>query len=215
MKRNEMYRVLRKSKKTIGMTLSLTFLVMFSELGFASTNHSILLVGDSVMEALSSRYTHAAQNFIGGDLKFHAKVCRKLTTSGCLHGQPESALNVLKGNQGVDTVVILMGHNDDRGVRFRQKVNALMNEVSDTHHVFWMTMREVSHSYREANKMIKEEAALHKNTRVIDWAEISRNQSSWVVRDGTHLTATGAKNMASVIAKELQKLDRNELSSTH
>jgi lysophospholipase L1-like esterase len=78
-----------------------------------------------------------------------------------------------------------------------------------------MTMREVSHSYREANKMIKEEAALHKNTRVIDWAEISRNQSSWVVRDGTHLTATGAKNMASVIAKELQKLDRNELSSTH
>ena len=47
--------------------------------------------------------------WIGGDLKFQAKVCRKLTTSGCLHGQPESALTVLKGNHGVDTVVIMMG----------------------------------------------------------------------------------------------------------
>jgi lysophospholipase L1-like esterase len=210
-----MYNVLRGLQRNLGFALSLTFLVILPEQGFASTNHSTLLVGDSVMSALSSRYTNAAQNLIGGDLKFQAKVCRKLTTSGCLHGQPESALNVLKGNHGIDTVVILIGHNDDRGVHFRQKVSALMNEVSDAHHVFWMTMREVSHSYREANKMIKEEVALHKNAHVIDWAEISRNQPSWVVRDGTHLTATGAKNMASVIAKELQILERNELSSTH
>ena len=174
-----------------------------------------MLVGDSVMSALSARYTNAAQNLIGGDLKFQAKVCRKLTTSGCLHGQPESALNVLKGNHGVDTVVIMIGHNDDRSERFRQKIDLLMNEVSDAHHVFWITMREVSHSYREANKMIKEQAAQHKNTHVIDWAEISRNQSSWVVKDGTHLTATGARNMASVIAKELQSLTPNELPSTH
>ena len=210
-----MYNILRNLPRNAGLTLSLTFGVMFPNQGFASTNHSILLVGDSVMEALSSHYTHAAQNFIGGDLKFHAKVCRKLTTSGCSHGQPESALTVLKGNQNVDNVVILMGHNDERGARFRQKVNAVMNEVSDTHHVFWMTMREVSHSYHEANEIIKEEAASHKNTHVIDWAEISRNQSSWVARDGTHLTATGAKNMALIIAKELQNLDRHELSSAH
>ncbi|MEI7797083.1 MAG: hypothetical protein WCI06_10695, partial [Methylococcaceae bacterium] len=66
--------------------------------GVASTNHSVMLVGDSVMSALSARYTNAAQNLIGSDLKFQAKVCRKLTTSGCLHGQPESALSVLKNN---------------------------------------------------------------------------------------------------------------------
>ncbi|MEI7839141.1 MAG: hypothetical protein WCJ11_01420 [Methylococcaceae bacterium] len=209
-----MYNVSTGLPKKLEFLLWLTFLAMPQQ-GFTSTNHSVMLVGDSVMTALSPRYTNAAQNVIGGDLKFQAKVCRKLTTSGCLHGQPESALTVLKGNHGVDTVVIMMGHNDDRSERFRQKIDVLMNEVSDAHHVLWMTMREVSHSYRAANKMIKEQAALHKNTHVIDWAEISRNQSSWVVKDGTHLTATGARNMASVIAKELQSLNSNELSSTY
>jgi len=211
---NRMYNVLAGLPKNWGFVLLLTFLALPQQ-GFASTNHSVMLVGDSVMTALSSRYTNAAQNVIGGDLKFQAKVCRKLTTSGCLHGQPESALSVLKNNHGVDTVVIMIGHNDDRSERFRQKIDVLMNEVSDAHHVFWITMREVSHSYREANKMIKEQAAQHTNTHVIDWAEISRNQSSWVVKDGTHLTAKGAKNMASVIAKELQSLTSNELPSTH
>ena len=98
----------------------------------------------------------------------------------------------------------MIGHNDNRGASFIEKVHQLLNEVSDVPHVFLITMHEVSHSYREANRMIKEASAGHQNVHIIDWAELSRNQNSWVAKDGTHITATGAKNLASLIAQELR-----------
>ena len=69
-------------------------------------------------------------------------------------------------------------------------------------------MREVNDSYRMANLIIKEELAENKNTRIIDWAKFSENQDSWVVKDGTHLTATGARNMASLITMELKSVEQ-------
>jgi len=174
----------------------------------AAPGRSVLLVGDSVMAALSGHYTGAAKAIIEADgwtVTMDARVCRKSTTPGCLHGSPISALEVLRTRQNRQStiVVIMLGHNDDRGTMFREKVAAILDEVRDAPHVFWVSMREVSKSYVAANRVITEEAARRPNVQVIPWAEVSRQQGSWVARDGTHLTATGANQMALVIRQSL------------
>ena len=93
---------------------------------------------------------------------------------------------------------------------FREKVSAMLDEVRDAPQIFWISMREVSKSYVAANRVITEEAARRPNVRVIPWAEASRHQYSWVARDGTHLTATGAKQMAFVICQSLQTWNMRE-----
>jgi peptidoglycan/LPS O-acetylase OafA/YrhL len=176
----------------------------------SASRHSVLLIGDSVMSALSPRYSNAMQNINNSywSLRFQAGVCRRLTTPGCLHGKPESALSVLRNNTDVYAVVIMIGHNDDRGAGFRRSISQITHELSDIPHVFWLTMREVNNSYSVANSIIKEESASNKNTRIIDWAQISKNQDSWVAEDGTHLTAAGARNMASIITMELKSVEQ-------
>ena len=175
----------------------------------AAPGRSVPLVGDSVMAALASLYTGAAKAIIEADgwtVTMDARVCRKSTTPGCLHGSPISALEVLRTrhNRQSTIVVIMVGHNDDRGARFRENVSAILDEVRDAPHVFWVSMREVSKSYVAANRVITEEAAKRPNVQVVPWAEASRQQVSWVARDGTHLTATGAKHMALVIRQALE-----------
>jgi lysophospholipase L1-like esterase len=160
------------------------------------------------MEALASHYTNAGKTIIGTDgwtVTIDAKVCRKSTTPGCLHGKPGSALDVLRTRQNRQNtvVVIMVGHNDDRGTTFRNKVETILAEVRDAPQVFWISMREVSKSYAAANQAIAEAAARFPNVQVIPWDEASRHQSSWVARDGTHLTAAGAKHMAMVIRQSL------------
>src|SRR5262245_7257765 len=125
----------------------------------AAPGRSVLLVGDSVMAALSGPSTNAAQAIIGADgwtVSIDARVCRKSTTPGCLRGSPSSALEVLRTrhNRQSTVVVIMVGHNDDRGPRFREKVSAILDEVSDAPQVFWVSMREVSKSYVAANRVI-------------------------------------------------------------
>lgn len=175
----------------------------------AMSGRAVLIVGDSVLAALSSRYTNTAQSIIGGEVwrvTLDAEVCRKSTTPGCLHGSPLSALEILRRRQHRQStlVVIMVGHNDDRGTTFRKKVSALFDEVGDAPQVFWVSMREVSTSYIVANRVITEEAARRPNVQVIPWAEASRHHSSWVARDGTHLTTIGATQMAVVIRQALQ-----------
>jgi hypothetical protein len=174
----------------------------------AAPGRLVLLVGDSVMAALSGDFTDAAKAIMGRDgwtVTMDARVCRKSTTPGCLHGSPTSALEVLRTrpNRQSTVVVIMVGHNDDRGRMFREKVSTILDEVGDAPHVFWVSMREVSKSYIAANQVITEEAARRPNVQVIPWAMASRHQPSWVARDGTHLTTMGAKHMALVIRQSL------------
>ena len=201
-------------RSVIGLSSILVTLLLNGPVD-AALGRSVLLVGDSVMAALSSHYTDAAQAIIGADgwtVTMDARVCRKSTTLGCLHGSPTSALEVLRTRQNRQStiVVIMVGHNDDRGTMFREKVSAILDEVRDAPQVFWISMREVSKSYVAANRVITEEAARRPNVWVIPWAEASRQQYSWMARDGTHLTATGAKHMAFVIRQSLQTWNMRE-----
>jgi lysophospholipase L1-like esterase len=176
----------------------------------AAPEHSVLLIGDSVMAALSQRHTDAATRAGQADWKvgIDSRPCRKATTPGCKKGTPESTLAVLRARRahlGNTVLVIMVGHNDDRGPKFRSKVEAILEEARGSPQVFWLTMREISKSYATANRIIEEEASRRPNVQVIPWAEASRSRRSWVARDGVHLTALGAKEMASLIFQTLER----------
>ncbi len=162
---------------------------------------STVIIGDSVLAGL--KYSSAAKKILGNTVKLEVKECRKLTTSGCFHGSPESALSVLQSNRDTDNIVIMIGHNDERKINFRKKVNQIINATTDSTHIFWVTMREISQSYTSANQVIREELSSRKNSHIVDWNNFSYNQSSWVVKDGTHLTSEGVKKMAILIASTL------------
>src|SRR5262245_53592876 len=75
----------------------------------AAPGGSVLLVGDSVMAALAGPYTGAAKAIIeanGWNVTMDAKVCRKSTTPGCLHGSPISALEVLRTRQNRQSTIV-------------------------------------------------------------------------------------------------------------
>ncbi len=170
---------------------------------------SVFIVGDSVLSALNPRDTNAAQSIIGAanwEVEINAKPCRRATTAGCMKGGvPESVSDVLKNHSSKKNgaVVLMIGHNDERNVSFQKKIQTINSQLSGCPQVFWITMREISESYKRANQMIKAEAAAHKNVRVIDWDAESKSQSTWVASDGVHLKTVGAKALARLILKDL------------
>ena len=174
-----------------------------------ASHGSVFIVGDSVLSALNPKDTNAAQSIIGAanwEVEINAKPCRRATTAGCMKGGvPESVSDVLKNHSPKKggAVVVMIGHNDERNVSFQKKVQSINSQLSGCSQVFWITMREISESYKRANQMIKTEAANHKNVRVIDWDAESKSQSTWVAGDGVHLKTVGAKALARLILKDL------------
>jgi hypothetical protein len=102
-------------------TVLFFLLIIFNNQTFAN---SVLVVGDSVMAGIPKKYLRERINE-RTIVEFETKECRKLNTNGCFHGSPESALSVLS-KKSADTIIIMMGHNDDRNRLFRSKVKILL-----------------------------------------------------------------------------------------
>lgn len=178
--------------------------------GARAAESRVFLVGDSVLSALNPKDTNFAHTVIGGGrwrVEIDAKACRCATTPGCRNGSPESVREVLlaHGDLSATAVVIVVGHNDVRDESFRSKVSAILEVTRKSPMVFWVTMREISASYRLANRILGQEAARHKNLRLIPWANVSKMQSAWFAKDGVHLHPAGARRFAETILRELDQ----------
>jgi hypothetical protein len=171
---------------------------------------NVVLVGDSVLSALNPRDTNFAQTVIGANrwnVKIDAKPCRCATTPGCKNGTPESVRNVLTARNDLSSnaVVIMVGHNDPRNESFRAKVDSVLAAAEKSPMIFWVTMREVSASYRVANRILAEEAQKRKNVRLVPWAGVSQTRAEWFAKDGVHLRTAGARKLAETILRELEQ----------
>jgi hypothetical protein len=177
----------------VKLLIILLVLTVFTTHAYA--DNRILLVGDSVLASLKG---YVEKSLFNSNYIIDAKVCRRSTTPGCMKGAEKSALDVLRNltNKHNTIIVIMIGHNDDRGVSFQKKIQLLLEELHDVPKVFWITMREVSQSHIVANQIIIQETNKFSHTHIIPWHNISRQQHSWVTRDGTHLTPIGSKNLA-------------------
>lgn len=160
------------------------------------------------MSALNPNDTNCVNTVIAAanwNVKIDAKPCRCATTPGCKKGTPESVKNVLLARKDLagSAVVIMVGHNDARNETFKAKIESILQASQKASVVLWVTMREVSDSYRRVNRMLIDEKEHRKNLRIVHWAKASNDQPSWVAKDGVHLSTLGARKLAETITREL------------
>jgi lysophospholipase L1-like esterase len=198
---------MRKSP-LIGLITLLSPVLLGVSRAESPSHPSVFIVGDSVLSALAPKDTNFAQSIIGKnwDVEINAKPCRRATTPGCMKGGvPESVLDVLenRSSKKSSAVVVMIGHNDERNAAFQKKVQLINDRLAGCPRVFWVTMREISESYKRANQFIRADA--RKNVTVIDWDAASKTQPGWVASDGVHLKTAGARALATLIQDDLRR----------
>jgi lysophospholipase L1-like esterase len=161
----------------------------------SARQRSVVLIGDSVLAALSPSYTNAAARVIGGagwKVVVDAKVNRT-TAQGADVARARRA-------QETDSVVVMLGQNDGATPSvFQRRAALVMQQLKTVPHVYWLTMREPR--YAGANRVLRTMTAQYRNLRLVDWAQ--RVQPGWTAKDGLHLNGAGATGMARLILASL------------
>jgi len=157
---------------------------------------TVLLIGDSVMAAMSPDYTDTARKVIGAagwNVVIDAKVNRT-TLQGV-------AVANAHRNQLGDSVVVMLGHNDGGTPSvFKARAAKVMAALAKVPHVYWLTMREPA--YAGANQVLRGLTAKYRNLKLIDWSHTVR--PGWTGKDGLHLSGTGATGMAKLVAASIK-----------
>jgi lysophospholipase L1-like esterase len=149
----------------------------------------VVLIGDSVMAAMSPDVTDAARRVLGAagwDVMIDAAESRS-TLAGV------DVVRQLRP-QITDTAVIMLGHNDSSS-GFRHRAAAVMQALSGVRHVYWLTMKLPR--YRVADAALVDLTNAFSNLHLVDWAR--RAQPAWTAGDGLHLSTAGAVEMAKLI----------------
>jgi lysophospholipase L1-like esterase len=156
----------------------------------------VVLIGDSVMAALSPGYTNAAAKVIGAagwNVVIDARVNRT-TVQGADVARARRA-------QETDSVVLMLGHNDGATPSvFTRRATAVLEQLKRVPRVYWLTMREPR--YAGANQVLRALARRYPNLRLIDWAHTLK--PGWTAKDGLHLNSAGATGMATLILSSVR-----------
>ena len=187
----------------------------------ADTPAEALLVGDSVMNAMQQPYGAAARELLGQRHSFvlDSAGCRRLITTSCRIGgrpAPTNALQVVRAHAGdYDRVLVVAAGYNDPTTGSVGLETAVATMIATAHeqgvdHVIWLTYREAGESasrFRAHNALLREQAAIHPELLLADWAAASAAMpSSWFSADGLHLGADAAKGMAQLIADTIDRL---------
>ncbi len=156
----------------------------------AAQGSPVVVVGDSILLAAAEEIT---ASFPGRPVVVDAEV-----------GRPTNVgLDVIRQHRGsiTDTLVVGLGANDGATPSiFRPRVEAILAEVSDVAHVYWVEVAEVRSYYPTTNAIVREVAARYPNVTIIPWSADALANSNWTGSDGLHLTAAGQHAMAERIA---------------
>lgn len=165
--------------------------------GEAAEGPRLLMIGDSILAAMASRY---------GDL-----ACRTLTPQGwqvAVEAEVgrfiDLGLKVVnrKLSQGFDAVVLLLGTNyrDDQA-EYRTTLMEILDQLSDLPVVI-LTVTEHRYEITEVNNVIIEQVGQRDNLWLIDWRRLSKKPGIlW--KDGIHPTSDGEQLLISEIAEVL------------
>jgi len=165
--------------------------------------HVLLAVGDSVM--LGAVRTISA--IPGWSVQVDARGCRQPTTrgDGCGAVDIPSGIDALRTARGVGhmggAVVVQVGNN---GPMSAEQFDAVMAEVADQRLVIALTLHE-PRSYEAGNNVVISGAtARWPNLRILDWHAAAAGHPEWFGDgEGIHLSGTGARAMADLIAAAL------------
>ncbi|MCP5029427.1 MAG: hypothetical protein GY929_24410 [Actinomycetia bacterium] len=172
----------------------------------------LLILTDSVLLGMASQYTGAVNNIVpqlegeweltfDGKDGFHSKV-------GGAIARPASAGPALLetySDRLANSVVLGLGYNDAWAGSFPATITTMLDRLADTQLVVLVTLREAganAASFRSANQLFAAEAAARPNVVLADWAGLSAGRTD-VTWDGLHLTGTGARLVADLIAQTI------------
>ena len=190
--------------------------------GAGSAPH-ISIIGDSTVAAL--RWANMFDPLKEFNFVYDAESCRRVVITSCRGREgytPDTVISTMRRLSGqLGSALVLMGGYDDPGSGFATAVDAVMAEAArqGIPHVIWLTLRTADVSYvgptfssntytfRDNNRILLQKAQQYGGRlQIADWATYSASQSSWVVSDGIHLTASGANAVASYIAAQAARV---------
>ncbi|GDX25740.1 hypothetical protein LBMAG12_01140 [Actinomycetes bacterium] len=165
--------------------------------GEVAVGPRLLLIGDSILAALSRRYSNDACETLtplGWQVSVEAEVGKNI----------ELGLSVVKKKlpQGFDAAVIFLGTNYGAVQDFYQEtLNKILDELSPRP-VIIFTVTEFKPTIREVNMVIEEELRKRSNLWLIDWREISKAPGIlW--KDKIHPSVQGNVMLLQELAKVL------------
>ncbi len=148
------------------------------------------MVGDSIVLSASEELVASAP--ADWNVQIDAKVSRPTNVGH----------DIVRGNLAAitDTLVIGLGANDAASPDvFRKRAAALLADVANVPHVFWIEIAEVRDYYPMANANIRELANSYPNVSIVPWTALATGTPGLTASDGLHLTGPGQQALADAI----------------
>lgn len=175
-----------------------TTLALEDQIGYRSEGNRVIVIGDSVIAATSTRYTN--------------DMCKTLVPLGWrVEVDAESGRFVEFGNEvlderlasGWDAGVVLLGNNY-RGSKneYRDELSRIVDRLSPNP-VVLLTVSEFEPTRAEVNEIIRELAAERDNVTVVDWATTTAENDGLTGTDNLHLTIAGRRALAEDVGLAL------------
>jgi len=171
------------------------------------------LIGDSVSSAIPGDSVALATLEQGVDLQLQIAPCRTVAGVSCPYGgsPPPTVADVVRqlGQQLGSTVIVVAGYNDPED-QFTARLGEALQALHDAGvtHILWPTLHVIPQDvqYAEMNDTLHAAAAVDPGLTVVDWDAAAHGHDNWFQPDGTHLFASGAEALATLLHSELVNL---------
>ena len=169
------------------------------------TDNRVYLVGDSITESISSRYSGAvcdALNPLGWDVTVDAVVGRQTADA-------VQSLRAHRADVG-QVMVVLIGHNDGIDpANYKAQLDRLIALVPDVRRIYLLTNYKFERGRDRMNAVLQQEAAADgtggpdDRIELVDWNTVVSGVKGAIRQDGLHLTSIGQEALAGTIASAL------------
>ena len=114
-----------------------------------------------------------------------------------------------------DVVIIQVAHNDggSPGV-YQPPYRQMLDQFASVPRVVLVTLHQVRPYYATVNQFIRTQAAGRPNVRVADWNAVNTANPGATAGDGLHLTPTGARLMAGLVADQVAVAEFEQIPTT-
>lgn len=156
-----------------------------------ATDYHISIIGDSVMVNVEP---YIKNQFPNTDV--NASIGRQLHESTAL-------IKSMKQNDTLgDIVIIALGSN---GAFTSEQLSDVIASIGTERQIILINTRVPRNWENIVNERLEEAAENDSSIRLIDWYSVSSGHDEYFANDGIHLTKTGAKAYADMIAAEIRK----------
>jgi hypothetical protein len=159
----------------------------------------LLVIGDSLLASTAPRYGDDMCDQLvpmGWDVEIDAEVGRRI----------DFAQQVLRArlSAGWDAAVIMLGNNyDGDAPAFAADLEEVLDELAPRP-VVLLSVTEFEDDRAEVNYVLREQAALRPNVRVVEWSERTADDDGELLAgDGLHLTDAGRREIVLMTSRAL------------